>query len=285
MSARHAADKFGADGVAASLDETLTLPEVQAVVIATRHDAHAAMAAKALAAGRDVFLEKPAAIDEEQLAMLADAVHASSARLMVGYNRRFAPFARALRGVFAGRRAGLVMSSRINAGRVPAGNWVADANEGGGRVVGEVCHFVDLLSYWAGAEPVRVSAHAIGAEGGYDRNDNLIIGLTFADGSVGTILYSAMGDPSVSKERYEVLCEGKVAVIDNWRTLDITARGKTKTTKSLKAEKGHTEEVRAFVEACLRGEPSPIAWASVEATTRATFAVERAWTEGRIIAL
>jgi predicted dehydrogenase len=181
---------------------------------------------------------------------------------------------------FAARRAGLVMSARINAGRIPAGHWVVDAGEGGGRVVGEVCHFVDLLSYWAGALPTRVSAHAIGPDAGWERADNLVIGLSFGDGSAATILYSAMGDASVSKERYELLCEGKVAVIDNWRSLEVTARGKTKTTRALKADKGHGEEVRAFVEACRMGRESPIAWESLEATSRATFAIERAWREG-----
>jgi polar amino acid transport system substrate-binding protein len=277
LSARHAADKFGADGVAASLDEVLALPEVDAVVIATRHDTHAALAAKSLAAGRDVFLEKPAATDEAQLTALGEALSASGARLMVGYNRRFAPFARSLREAFAGRRSGLVMNARINAGRVPGGHWVSDSEEGGGRVIGEACHFVDLLSFWAGANPVSVSAHAIGPGGGWARDDNLVIALSFGDGSVGTILYSAMGDPSVSKERYEVLCEGKVAVIDNWRTLEITSRGKTKTSRSLKTEKGHSEELDAFVDACRLGQESPIPWSSIAAVTRATFAAQHAW--------
>jgi predicted dehydrogenase len=132
---------------------------------------------------------------------------------------------------------------------------------------------------------VRVSAHAIGPEGGWERSDNLVVSLAFADGSVGTIAYVAMGDPSVSKERYEVFGEGKVAAIDNWRTLAVTTRGKTKTTRALKADKGHAEELRAFVDACLKGAPSPIPWASIEATTRATFAAERAWREGASIEL
>jgi polar amino acid transport system substrate-binding protein len=280
LSARHAADKFGVAGVSASLDEVLALADVDAVVIATRHDRHAVMAARVLASGRDVFLEKPAAVDDEQLATLEEAVRSSSGRLFVGYNRRFAPFAVAVKDAFGSRRAGLVMQARVNAGRIPAGNWTVDAEEGGGRIVGEVCHFVDLLSYWAGAPPTRVSAHAIGPEGGWDRADNVVVALSFADGSAGTILYSAMGDPSVSKERYEVFCEGKVAAVDNWRTLEITARGKTKTTRTLKADKGHVGEVRAFVEACKSGRPSPIVWESIAATTRATFAIERAWREG-----
>jgi polar amino acid transport system substrate-binding protein len=278
LSARHAADKYGADDVAASLDAVLATPEVNAVILATRHDAHAAQAAKALAAGRDVFVEKPAAIDEAQLATLTEAVRSSPARIMVGYNRRFAPFAVKLGGAFAGRRAGLVMTVRVNAGRTPGGHWTV-ADEGGGRIVGEVCHFVDLLSYWAGALPVRVSAHAIGSGGGYERGENLAIAVSFGDGSVGTIVYSAMGDPSIGKERYEVLCEGKVALIDNWRTLEITSSGKTRKERALRADKGHGAELAAFFEACKRGAPSPIPWESIEATTQATFAIERAWRE------
>jgi predicted dehydrogenase/threonine dehydrogenase-like Zn-dependent dehydrogenase len=283
LSARTAADKYGAERVSGDLGEVLAMDDVDAVVIATRHDAHAAQAVRALDAGRDVFLEKPAAIDEEQLVALADSVKRSSARIMVGFNRRFAPFAVDLGAAFAKRRAGLVMCARINAGRIPTGSWVSDRGEGGGRVIGEVCHFIDLLSFWAGAPPTRVSAHAIGADGAYLRDDNLVIGMSFADGSVGTLIYSAMGDPTVAKERYEVFCEGKVAMIDNWRTLAITSRGKTKTTRALRADKGHDGELRAFFAACAAGKPSPIAWQSIEATTRATFAIERAWGEGSTV--
>jgi predicted dehydrogenase/threonine dehydrogenase-like Zn-dependent dehydrogenase len=277
LSARHAADKFGAEDVAASLDEVLTLPEVDAVVISTRHGTHAALATKALLGGRDVFLEKPAAISEDQLATLSSAVHRSGCRLVVGFNRRFAPFACKVHDAFANRKTGLVMSVRVNAGRIPRESWVVDAGEGGGRVVGEVCHFIDLLSFWAGAVPVGVSAHVIGPDGGWDREDNVAVCLTFADGSIGTIVYTAMGDPSAGKERYEIFCESKVAVIDNWRVLEITSGGKTKSTRALKADKGHVAGVGAFVEACSSVRPAPISWESIQSTTRATFAAERAW--------
>ncbi|AUX41206.1 oxidoreductase [Sorangium cellulosum] len=279
LSARHAADRFGAAHVLSDLDAALALPEVDAVVIATRHAGHAAQAAKALAAGRDVFLEKPAAIDEAQLAALAEAVAGAKGRLQLGFNRRFAPFAVAVREAFAGRRAGLVMVARINAGRIPGTSWIADAAESGGRIVGEGCHFVDLMSYWAGAAPVRASAHGLGAEGAYRRDDNVIATLSFADGSVGTLIYTAMGDPSVPKESYEVFCEGKVAQISDWRALSVTERGKTRTTRALKADKGHAAQLEAFVRACNGEGPSPIPWASIEATTRATFAIEQARVE------
>lgn len=275
LSARHAADRFGAARVAASLDEVLASDDIDVVVIATRHAAHADQAARVLATGRDVFLEKPAALDEEQLTRLGEAVRGSSGRLLVGFNRRFSPFARQVADVFASRRAGLVMTARINAGRVPAGSWIVDAREGGGRIIGEGCHFVDLLSFWAGSPPVRVTAHAIGGGGGaYEGHDNVVVGLGFADGSVGTITYTSMGDASLGKESYELFCEGTVCAIDDWRTLSVTSRGKTRKQRALRADKGHAEEVRAFLRACARGEESPIAWGSIEATTRATFAVE-----------
>jgi predicted dehydrogenase/threonine dehydrogenase-like Zn-dependent dehydrogenase len=284
LSARHAAERHGAR-VAKDLDEVLADPAVQAVMIATRHDAHAWQAAKALAAGRDVFVEKPVAIDEDQLAALRDAVASSGRRLFVGYNRRFSPFARTVKDAFHGRRTGLVMQARINAGRLAPGTWVLDPREGGGRVIGEVCHFIDLLSFWAGADPVRLSAHAIGSGAASSPDDNLVIGLTFSDGSVGTILYSSMGDPSLGKETYEVFGEGQVAHIGDWRTLTLTTNGRTRKTRALRPDKGHLAELQEFVRLCREGGPDPIAWTSIEATTRATFAVERARVERALIEL
>ncbi|MBK6696352.1 MAG: Gfo/Idh/MocA family oxidoreductase [Myxococcales bacterium] len=280
LSARHVADKFGEGDVDANLDEVLARADVDAVIIATRHDSHAAQAAKALSQGRDVFLEKPAAVTEEQLEILKTEAERSSARLMIGFNRRFSPFGKQVRDAFTNRKSGLVMVARINAGRIPPSSWVHHPDEGGGRIIGEGCHFVDLMTYWAGALPVRVSAHAIGHDGGFGREDNVIATLTFADGSVGTLIYTAMGDPTVSKERYEVFCEGKVAILDNWRTLAVTSQGKTKTTRALRADKGHSAELQAFVDSCKRAAPTPMRWEEIEAVTRATFAIERARIDG-----
>jgi predicted dehydrogenase/threonine dehydrogenase-like Zn-dependent dehydrogenase len=284
LSARQAAERYGTR-VAASLDEVLTDADVNAVVIATRHDMHASQAAKALIAGRDVFLEKPAAVDEEQLRMLKKAVADSGRRILVGFNRRFAPFARAVKDAFKARHTGLVMHARINAGQIAAGSWVLDPREGGGRVIGEVCHFVDLFSYWSGAHPLRVSAHGIGTGAAHAPDDNLVMGLSFSDGSVGSILYSSMGDSSIGKESYEVFCDGKIARIDDWRTLTVTSKGRTRKTRSFRPDKGHSAELEEFVHACRGGEASPISWDSIEATTRATFAIDRARIEGALIEL
>jgi predicted dehydrogenase len=275
LSARHVAARYGAQ-VAASLDELLARPSTEAVIIATRHDLHASQAAVALTAGRDVFLEKPAATNEEDLAKLLEAARASGRRLMVGFNRRFAPFARQLKVAFEGRRAGLVMTARINAGFVPPGSWVVDPREGGGRIVGEMCHFIDLFSYFADALPVRVSAHGLGSRGAYGGEDNLVVGMEFGDGSVGSLAYTSMGDPAVGKEIYEVTCQRTMARIDDWRGLAVTRGGHTRVSRSLRADKGHAEELRQFVQACQGGQPSPISLDSIAATTRATFAIEHA---------
>ena len=275
LSARHVAARYGAQ-VAASLDELLARPSTEAVIIATRHDLHASQAAVALTAGRDVFLEKPAATNEEDLAKLLEAARASGRRLMVGFNRRFAPFARQLKVAFEGRRAGLVMTARINAGFVPPGSWVVDPREGGGRIVGEMCHFIDLFSYFADALPVRVSAHGLGSRGAYGGEDNLVVGMEFGDGSVGSLAYTSMGDPAVGKEIYEVTCQRTMARIDDWRGLAVTRGGHTRVSRALRADKGHAEELRQFVQACQGGQPSPISLDSIAATTRATFAIEHA---------
>ncbi|HJX51639.1 MAG TPA: Gfo/Idh/MocA family oxidoreductase, partial [Polyangia bacterium] len=275
LSARHVANRYGAE-VAASLDDLLARPSTEAVIVATRHDLHASQAAAALAAGRDVFLEKPAATNEEDLAKLLQAARASGRRLMVGFNRRFAPFARQLKAAFEGRRAGLVMTARINAGFVPPGNWVVDPREGGGRIVGEMCHFIDLCSYFADALPVRVSAHGLGSHGAYTGEDNLVVGLEFGDGSVASLVYTSMGDPAVGKEIYEVTCQRTMARIDDWRGLDVTRGGHTRVSRALRADKGHAEELRQFVQACQSGQASPISLDSIAATTRATFAIEHA---------
>ncbi len=283
LSANHAAERFGAKRVAQSFEEILQMDDVEVVVIATRHNTHASMAAKALRAGKSVFLEKPAAINNQQLAELQTAVKETQGRIMVGFNRRFAPFAKAVKEAFAARTTGLIMQARINAGAIPKGNWITTSDEGGGRIVGEGCHFIDLFSYWSGSFPYRVSAHSIGPGGGYSRDDNMAITLSFGDGSVGSLIYTSMGDSSIGKECYEVISEGHVAQINDWRKLTTISGGKTKNKLALKANKGHQEELEAFLDACWKQKPSPIDWESIEATTLATFYAERSWREQKCL--
>jgi predicted dehydrogenase/threonine dehydrogenase-like Zn-dependent dehydrogenase len=238
-------------------------PNVDAVIIATRHDSHAALAAEALRRGKHVFVEKPLAITAEQLALVREAAAASGAILSVGYNRRFSPLLADLRAHFSGRTEPLAMIYRVNAGRIPLKSemgWVHDPQVGGGRILGEVCHFVDALQAVCGARPKTVQASGV-APGRLDLagDDTVTIVIGFDDGSTGTIHYFANGDASFPKERLEVFGGERIAVLDNFRALELVAHGKTRRQKAFNIRKGFAEEAAAFLEGCRTGKaPIPL---------------------------
>jgi predicted dehydrogenase/threonine dehydrogenase-like Zn-dependent dehydrogenase len=269
VSARSSAIRFGAALATTDATDVLTSDDVDAIVIATRHDTHAEYVLAALAAGKHVFVEKPLALDEEQLARIDAAAAASPGVLMVGFNRRFAPLAVQLRDTLCGRGP-LMISYRVNAGRLPAHHWTRDPLVGGGRIVGEVCHFVDVAAFLAGGPPSTVAV-AAAAGGSEPAEENIAATLTFADGSVSQILYAAFGDPSLPKERLEILGETGAGVLDDYRDLRLYRDGE-ETVVTGKRDKGHAAEMAAFVEACRTGiQPWPVA--DMAAVTRATFAI------------
>jgi predicted dehydrogenase len=243
------------------------------VIIATRHDSHAELAAAALARGKHVFVEKPLAITPEQLEAVFAAASSSTAILSVGFNRRFSPLVADLRAHFAGRTEPLAMIYRINAGRIPLNSemgWVHDPLVGGGRILGEVCHFVDTLQAICGARPKTVQA--IGAPPGrldLAGDDTVTVAIGFDDGSTGTIHYFANGDPSFPKERLEVFGGERIAVLDNFRALELVASGKTRRQKAMNIRKGFAEEAAAFLDACKTGR-APIPLESLVDTTLVT---------------
>lgn len=267
VTARHLAEKFEFSKATSSIDEQLADPAVDAVVIATRHNLHATQAARALEAGKHVFVEKPLALDETQLAQVLAAQATSGKVLMVGFNRRFSPLAVELKRRLSGRTTPLSLQYRVNAGPLPADSWIKDPEVGGGRIVGEACHMIDLCGFLTDALPVRVHAERLGAA-----DDDVHLTVRFSDGSVATIAYVANGDAAYPKERLEVLGDGAVAVLDDFRTLEVSRGGRRKRSTNLLQDKGHRAEVEAFVEAARRGGPAPIPLASLVATTRATFA-------------
>jgi len=287
FSAQHLAERHGFGRCTTDAQAAIADPDVDAVFIATRHDLHAQQAAAALRAGKHVFVEKPLAIDEAGLAEVLAAHAASSSRtLLVGFNRRFSPLVAELAGFFAGRRAPLVMSYRINAGLVPADSWIHDPAVGGGRIVGEVCHFIDVVSFLAGAHPTSVFTQGIGAAASACSDDNVILALRFADGSLATIMYVASGDPAAGKERLEVIGAGACAALEDFRTLDLRRDGKQRVIRKLAQDKGHRAEVAAFVGAARIGAaPPPIALASLAATTRATFAALESLATGQPVSI
>jgi predicted dehydrogenase len=273
VSARHLGVRFGFSDASSTFEDLCSDAAIDAVVISTRHHLHAAQTIAALEAGKHVFVEKPMALSREEVEAVRTAAASSSKILLVGFNRRFAPLSRKLASFFEERRSPLAMAYRVNAGPMASASWIRDPAVGGGRIVGEVCHFVDLMSYLAGAPPVRVQA--VAAESSTS-DPQFIATLAFGDGSIGTIVYGGDGDPAYPKERLEVLGHGRVAVLDDFRALELSAGGKRSHARSMGQDKGHSREAEAFVEAASGGAESPIALASLCATSLATFAIEDA---------
>jgi predicted dehydrogenase/threonine dehydrogenase-like Zn-dependent dehydrogenase len=253
--------------------ELLDRADINTVLIATRHDTHARLTAEALRAGKTVYVEKPLAIGEAGLAEVAAAVEQTNGRLLVGFNRRFSAFSAALKQAFA--QAGpLAITYRVNAGVIPKESWI-QGEEGGGRIAGEVCHFVDYLQFLTDAEPVEVFAYAAGAA------DTLSIVVKLDDGSVANINYFASGDRGLPKERVEVYGGGRVAVLDDFRVLEIWRDGKRQVIKRLAQDKGFDQELAAFVQAARTGAEMPISWRSLYLTTLATLRIETALRSGQ----
>ncbi len=265
LSGTHAAEKFGFGFATTDAEQILADPATDVVFIATRHDTHAPLAIEALKAGKHVFVEKPLAINEVQLDAVMAAAEASDKVLMVGFNRRFASLIVKAKSALKGRTAPLVMLYRVNAGPVPADSWL-HGDEGGGRLIGEVCHFIDTLSFLADAPPVeRQIAHA------KDHADALSLQLRFADGSIGTIVYTSLGDRSFPKEYLEIFGASRVITIDDFRRAVFVSDGRMKRERLTRQDKGFAEELRQFL-AAVRGEQlPPIALGALRATTAVTF--------------
>lgn len=267
ISAGHAREKFGFTTASTDPLAAFSDGEANAIFVATRHDSHSKLTAQALAAGKHVFCEKPLAIDARGLREVITAAQAASGILTVGFNRRFAPLFVKAKAALEPRSGPLVMLYRVNAGAIPTDSWI-QREEGGGRIVGEVCHFVDALCFLAGSAPVE--AHAIAAHG---HRDAVSILLRFSDGSTGTIVYSSLGDPSISKEYIEVFANGQVVQIDDFRRIVVTANGKSRVSKSTQ-DKGQNSLVSAFLAATRGQREAPIPFEDLVAVTETTFAIE-----------
>ncbi|MBI3475486.1 MAG: bi-domain-containing oxidoreductase [Acidobacteria bacterium] len=279
---RSAAEKFGFQYCADSDEEILADPKVHAVLIASRHHLHAAQVRAAIGAGKAVFCEKPLCLTEEELASIVRAysTQASPPALMVGFNRRFASMAGQLKKFLSSIKEPLAIHYRVNAGFIPADHWVNDLEQGGGRILGEVCHFVDFVSFLAGACPIEVECRGLGNPGQYS-NDNVIASLKFADGTLGTITYLANGDKSASKERVEIFGGGSVAVLDDFRTLELVRHGRKQVTRARwRQDKGHQQEMKLFLDAVRGTANAPIPFEQVVGSTLATLRLQNACQTG-----
>ncbi len=270
VSARDVGTKFGFARFLSDAESVIDDPETNLIVVATRHGTHAELAALALERGKHVFLEKPLALNDIQLDRVLAAASNSTGRLLVGFNRRFSPPAVRAKEVFAGRQSPLSIVYRVNASRVPSEHWINDPDEGGGRIIGEVCHFIDLMQFLTDAPPESVYAESPGHTAD---DDSVVITLHFADGSKGMIAYLAEGDSSLAKEHIEVFGEGKTFVIEDFRSARLHANGREKKERLRHQDKGQAEETRVACAVVKDGTPAPISLQELEATTRATFRI------------
>ncbi|MBZ5663356.1 MAG: bi-domain-containing oxidoreductase [Acidobacteriia bacterium] len=281
---RNAAEKFGFAYCSNSEAELLQDPNVEAVLIATRHHLHAAQVLAALRAGKAVFCEKPLCLNEGELAALVGASTEEDAPLlMVGFNRRFAPMAVQMKQFVSEIHEPLAIHYRVNAGFIPADHWVNDPEQGGGRILGEVCHFVDFLCFLAGACPTEVQAQTVGNPGQYSM-DNVVATLKFANGTLGTITYLSNGDKSASKERVEVFGGGSIAILEDFRRLELVRNGRKQITRTRwEQDKGHKAEMQAFVDALRNKTPPPIPFEQVVGSTLATLRLQNACQTGQLL--
>jgi polar amino acid transport system substrate-binding protein len=273
LSARNTAEQFGFEYSTTDYEEILRDESAKIVFIATRHDLHARLAAEALKRSKSVFVEKPMAVTEEELREVMEAARASDAVLMVGYNRRFAPIAAEIKRRMKDRRGAMTVVYRINAGQLPRDHWARDAVEGGGRIIGEVCHFVDFVQFLTDSMVVSTSAHAtqVTSEAGFE-DDSCAATMNFADGSIASIIYTASGDSAVAKERVEIFCDRRYGLIDDFKSGEFISGGKKTRLGGGSQDKGHAEEIRVFFDSVSRGE-MPVGIESLAATSRACFAI------------
>jgi polar amino acid transport system substrate-binding protein len=274
ISAHDVGKRFGFAYAVSSAEEVLEDARVNLVVIGTRHDMHAELARKALERDKHVFVEKPLALHDRELQSVIESAGSSAGKLMVGFNRRFSPLAQRAKDFFAGRETPLSILYRVNAGRIPREHWVQDEVEGGGRIVGEVCHFIDLMQYLTGAAPVFVFAESMSAKlSKIVDADSVFITLRFADGSHGAVAYLSEGDKALAKERVEIFGAGRVFVLEDYRRATLYKDGREDHVTLKAQDKGQQAQVRAICASLLGGGAAPIGLEELAATSRATFRV------------
>jgi predicted dehydrogenase/threonine dehydrogenase-like Zn-dependent dehydrogenase len=282
-SAEDAKSKFGFEKAGTRSEDVIADAAINTIFIATRHGDHARLAAEALRAGKNVFVEKPMALNYEQLQEVAAAYeHARGAKFMVGFNRRFAPLVQKTKAFFDEATPKMIFY-RVNAGPLPLSHWTQDEQEGGGRIIGEGCHFIDTAAYLTGdAMPRSVFAKSIsaGRSDVLDR-DTVSITVEYDDGSVATVIYIATGSKAIPKEEIQVFSGGRTAVLKNFTELELwSGGGKPKVEKG--SGKGHAEEVKAYLGSIASG-AEPIPFNSLLATTIVTFAARESLATGEVI--
>jgi predicted dehydrogenase/threonine dehydrogenase-like Zn-dependent dehydrogenase len=279
-SARRTSEKYGYASCGTDPQEVFGNDAVNLVFIATQHDSHASLARDAMKAGKAVWLEKPIGLDQESVRELVAAARDTQGFLSVGYNRRFSPHAEKVRETFDGRTEPMSIRYTVAAGATPAGTWVTDPKTGGGRIIGECCHFIDLCIYLVGTLPSSVYARGLSRDP--ERDDSFVATVSFTDGSVATLEYLANASAELPKERFEVSSERKTAICENFRRT--TVMGGTPL-KTLNQNKGQREAVLAVIEACRTGAGSPFTLEELTANSETTFGILESMRTGQAVDL
>lgn len=270
-SSKAVAKHFGFNFSVSSADDIIENNEINTVFIATRHNTHGNYVLDALKNKKNVFVEKPLSLSSEDLNKIFKLASENSLNLMVGYNRRFSPIFKEIKKFFQFRQEPLIVKYRVNGGQIPKSNWVQTA-EGGGRILGEACHFIDTMQFLIGANPERVFAESISSGNeSIMNNDNFVATLKFSDGSIGILEYFSNGDGVAGKEYCEVYAEKSVAIMNDFKELTL-AKGGRKNIKKYNGEKGHREEMREFIISLSKGK-SLISLDSILNTSKVTFAI------------
>ena len=281
--ARLLAGGRGIGHATSDLAESLARDDVDAVILSTPMQLHAAQAIQCMQAGKHVLCEKPLALTRAELSEVEQALAGSPGLLMVGFNRRFAPLSIEVRDRLAKAPGTKFVLLRVNAGGLPPESWIRHADEGGGRILGEVCHFVDLARFLIGAPIASVQAEA--ASGPAGACDDVTATLRFKDGSLATVAYTALGDSAAGKELIEAYAGGTVLTLDDFRTLGVTREGRSSTERARHRDKGFRGSLEAFVKAVAAGGPAPIDEAELVETSIATVAVMESLRSGARIDL
>jgi predicted dehydrogenase/threonine dehydrogenase-like Zn-dependent dehydrogenase len=275
---KRVAERFGFEFCTSNENDILENPDINTLFIATRHESHAQYVLKGLKAGKHIFVEKPLCLTEADLEQITSLkLEANSLQLLIGFNRRFSSLSTALKKQMGS--GSMSMIYRINAGHIPGDTWIQDMEIGGGRIIGEACHFIDYLTWLNGSLPVSVYATALPDAGGH--NDTVNINITFANGSTGVVAYYANGPKSMPKEYIEVFHNGSSGVINNFKELRIFGKTKQKK-KLLNLDKGQKQMVEQFLQSLLTGKPL-IPFEEIVAVTKATFAVLESIKTGQVV--
>lgn len=272
ITAKNVATKFGFNKASSEAGDVLNNAEINTIFIATPHNSHASYAMEAIKAGKNVFVEKPLAMNYAELEEVKRVYSENNQMLMVGFNRRFSPIAEKIKSEFSGNGEPKVINIRVNAGFIPKDHWTQNKNIGGGRIIGEMCHFIDLMQYFTDAKPVKVYAASINTDNqNIITEDNISVTVSFSDGSIGNLLYLGNGDKSLPKELIEVFSGGKVGRIHDFRKGVIH-----KDNKHIKLKldgKGHKQEVEVFLNSLKQNNQAPIPFESIYITTLTTFKI------------